>query len=61
MESVTSIHVGETFAGDELKVLTWEDAADGLLLYFVARKHEKIVFYSTMRLFDVTNNSTAKL
>jgi acyl-CoA thioesterase FadM len=57
-QSLSCVYVGESFAGDELQVTTWEDAENPLLLYFVLLKQEKTVSYAKMLVFD---NSLSKL
>lgn len=60
-ESVVTLITGQTFAGEEMMMSTWEDASDSLLLYFIARRHEKTVFFAQMRLFDVIDKPASKL
>ncbi|ELU04800.1 hypothetical protein CAPTEDRAFT_224013 [Capitella teleta] len=45
------IHVGESFAGDELEVITWQDDVDHNLLYFVTTKNGKDLCYHKFMFF----------
>ena len=47
----TGIHFAESFAGDELTVATWEDARCPLLLHFTVSRHNRIIYYATIRYF----------
>lgn len=48
----TGIHFAESFAGDELKVSTWEDSCCPLLLHFTVSKDNRIIYYATVQYFD---------
>ena len=48
----TGIHFAESFAGDELKVSTWEDSCHPLLLHFTVSKHDRVIYYATVQYFD---------
>jgi len=52
VESLTSMHAAESFAGDDLKVTTFEDPSNPLHLFFVIYKEEQPVCYTKMLLFD---------
>lgn len=43
--SLTCLHLGESFAGDELDVGTWEDIDDALLLHFLVVRQKRRIFY----------------
>ena len=45
-------HIGESHAGDELSVMTWEDQLNPLLLYFVVTKEGKDVCQAKMEFYD---------
>jgi len=47
----TGIHFAESFAGDELAVSTWEDTASPPLLHFTVSRHNRIIYYATIRFF----------
>lgn len=48
----TGVHFSESFAGDELKVSTWEDSSCPLLLHFTVSKDNRVIYYATMQYFD---------
>jgi len=50
----TGVHFGESFAGDQLQVSTWEDSQCPLLLHFTVSKEHCIIYYATVRYFDVS-------
>jgi acyl-CoA thioesterase FadM len=50
-ESLSIVFVGESFAGDQLEVTTWEDVADRLRLYFFIRKNEETISYAKLQVF----------
>jgi len=45
-------HIGESHAGDELLVMTWEDQLNPLLLYFVVTKKGKDICQAKMEFYD---------
>jgi len=47
----TGVHFAESFAGDELTVSTWEDAVCPLLLHFTVSRHDRVIYYATIRYF----------
>jgi acyl-CoA thioesterase FadM len=51
-ESVSAVFFGESFAGDELELTTWEDLANGVWLYFVVRKNEQSICYAKMKFVE---------
>lgn len=48
----SGLHLAETHAGDRLRVYTWEDADDPLLVYFVVRKDDADVYYGKVEFYD---------
>lgn len=58
--SLTCIHLGESFVGDELIVSAWEDAGCASLLHFlITRQHRKICYIKIE--FDTRNTVASKL
>jgi len=55
----TGVHFAESFAGDELKVSTWEDSNCPLLLHFTVSKDGNIIYYATVHYFDDDTTVTA--
>lgn len=46
------VHMGESTAGDELLVVTWEDQSNPLLIYFVITKDSKDICHAKMEFYD---------
>jgi acyl-CoA thioesterase FadM len=46
------VHLGESHAGDELLVMTWEDQLNPLLLYFVVTNNGKDICQAKMEFYD---------
>lgn len=46
------VHIGESHAGDELLVMTWEDQLNPLLLYFVVTNNGKDICQAKMEFYD---------
>lgn len=46
------VHTGESAAGDELLLMTWEDESNPLLIYFVIRKDSKDVCHAKIEFYD---------
>ena len=46
------LHVGESHAGDELMVMTWEDQLNPFLLYFVVLKGGKDICQAKIEFYD---------
>jgi len=44
----SGIHFDESFAGDDLKVSTWEDPLSPLLLHFTISKDNNVIYYATV-------------
>ncbi|XP_070535540.1 uncharacterized protein [Ptychodera flava] len=49
VQSVSMVHLGEAAAGHRLEVISWEQAARPLELYFVIRRDEKDIFHCVIR------------
>jgi len=43
--SLTCVHLGESFAGDELNVSTWEDVDNAMLLHFLVHRQRQRISY----------------
>jgi len=43
--SLTCVHLAESFVGDELKVSTWEDGTNAMLLHFLVERQQQRIFY----------------
>jgi len=52
--SSTCIHLGESFAGDELHVSTWEDINNALLLHFLINRQQRRICYIKIEFEDNT-------
>ena len=50
-KSLTTQYSGESRAGEELIVHTWEDASNPLLLYFQIEKEEKSICFFTIEMY----------
>jgi len=50
----TGIHFAESFAGDEVKVSTWEDSGCPLLLHFTVSKNDRVIYYATVQYSDAS-------
>jgi len=60
-KSTTSLHLGESRAGEELDVLTWEDNTNKLLLNFAVRKEGTMIYYAQVEFFDDFTPVASKL
>ena len=47
-----TVHQEESFAGDHLEVVTWEDHDNPLLLYFIITKKNKHIFFAKIEYYD---------
>ena len=47
-KNVSVIHRGESFAGDRLKVHTWQDSGNVNILKFVIKKGDTDIYYATV-------------
>ena len=50
-KSLTTLYSGESRAGEELIIHTWEDASNPLLLYFQIEKEEKAICFFTIEMY----------
>ena len=51
-KSLTTLYSGESRAGEELIIHTWEDASNPLLLYFQIEKEEKSICFFTIEMYS---------
>jgi len=49
--SLTCVHLAKSFVGDELKVSTWEDPTNAMLLHFLVQRQQQRIFYVSIE-FD---------
>lgn len=52
VSKLSILHIGESRAGDELLVMTWEDQLNPLLLYFVVTKDGKDICQAKIEFYD---------
>ena len=51
-KSLTTLYSGESRAGEELIIHTWEDASNPLLLYFQIEKEEKSICFVAIEMYS---------
>lgn len=47
-----SVHLGQSRAGDELEVASWEDRENPLLLHFLISKGDQVIYYTNIEYYD---------
>jgi acyl-CoA thioesterase FadM len=48
----TSVHLGQSRAGDELEVASWEDQDNPLLLHFLISKDDQVIYYTKVEYYN---------